>query len=85
MSQESMKLMGMKANLYWLAWIIKFIICMMISVAIMTFIFHIKTTKGAMITYSDPSVTFVFLTLFTLTVIVFCCAMSTFFSHCKLV
>jgi len=78
-----MKLMGMKAYLYWLAWILKFIICMMVSVAIMTLLFHVKTENGSMVTYTNPSITFVFLTLFTMTVIVFCCAMSTFFSHCK--
>jgi len=79
--QESMKLMGMKGWLHWSSWYFKFSIFMLISVIIMTFFFHIRLgDKGAVITNTDPTVTFVFLLLFSLSVMTFCFAISTFFS-----
>jgi len=75
-----MKLMGMKGWLHWSAWYFKFSMFMLISVAIMTFFFHIKVGDRAVITYTDPSVTFVFLLLYSLALMTFCFLISTFFS-----
>ena len=73
--------MGMKGWLHWSAWYFKFSVFMLISVAIMTLFFHIKVGDDrAIITYTDPSVTFVFLLLFSLSVMTFCFTISTFFS-----
>jgi hypothetical protein len=79
-TQESMKLMGMKAWLHWLAWFVKFSVFMIISVAFMTLFFHIKVNGRAVITKTDPSITFVFLLLYSLSIVTFCFAISTFFS-----
>ena len=95
--QESMKLMGMKGWLHWASWYFKFSVFMLLSVAIMTVFFHIKVGDDesggvrAVITYSDPTVTFVFLLLYALSVVTCSFAISTFFSkglmksngHCR--
>jgi len=79
--QEYMKLMGMKGWLHWGAWYFKFSIFMLISVALMTLFFHAKVKDdSAVITYTDPTITFLFLLLFALSVMTFCFAISTFFS-----
>ena len=76
-----MKLMGMKGWLHWASWYFKFTVFMLISVAIMTFFFHVKVDgKRGVITYGDPSVTAVFLLLYALSVMAFCFAISAFFS-----
>jgi len=76
-----MKLMGMKGWLHWAAWYFKFSIFMLISVIIMTLFFHLKIKDGSgIITYGDPTITLVFLLLFSLSVMTFCFAISTFFS-----
>jgi ATP-binding cassette subfamily A (ABC1) protein 3 len=79
-----MKLMGMKVWLHWLAWFIKCAIMMIVSVGFMTFFFHIKVDGRAIITYTHPSVTFVFLLLYSLSIITFSFAVSTFFSKGQL-
>jgi len=81
MHQESMKLMGMKAWTYWISWYFKYTIFMIITALIMTLIFHVEVLgKPAVYEYGDPSVTFVFLLLYTISVMTFCFAISTFFS-----
>ena len=78
--KESMRLMGLKTWINWSAWLFKFGVFMLVSVAIMTLLFHIKTSNGAVINYTDPSVTFVFLFLYVISIIMFCFAISSFFS-----
>jgi len=76
-----MKLMGMKGWLHWSASYFHYSTLMLIAVALVTMIFHIKVGGGrAIINYTDPSVTFVFLLLFSLSVVAFCFAISAFFS-----
>ena len=76
-----MKMMGMKGWLHWASWYFKFSVFMLISVVIMTLFYHIKVKdEQGVITYGDPSITFVFLLLYTLAVMTFCFAVSTFFS-----
>ena len=77
-----MKLMGMKGWLDWSAWYFKFFVFMLISVAIMTMLFHVKVAGDrAVMNYTDPSVTFVFLLLFSLSVMTLCFVVSTLFSE----
>jgi len=92
-----MKLMGMKGWLHWASWYLKFSVFLLLSVAIITVFFHIKFgdeqsgDERAIITYSDPTVTFVFLLLYALSVMTCSFAISTFFSkgwiringHCR--
>ena len=75
-----MKLMGMKVWIHWLAWFVKCAIFMLISIAFMTFFYHVKVKDRAIITYTHWSITFVFLLLYSLSIITFCFAVSTFFS-----
>jgi len=76
-----MKLMGMKGWLHWSVWYVTFSVFMLISVALMTLIFHIKVGHPAVIIYTDPSVTFAFLLLFSLSVLSLSFVISTFFSN----
>ena len=81
-----MKLMGMKGWLYWASWYFNFSVFMLLSVAIMTVFFHVKIgdeqsgSERAVFTYSDPTVTFVFLLLYALSIMTFSFAVSAFFS-----
>ena len=81
-----MKLMGMKGWLHWASWYFKFSVFMLLSVAIMTVFFHVKIGdeqsggERAVFTYSDPTVTFVFLLLYALSIMTFSFAVSAFFS-----
>jgi len=75
-----MKLMGMKGWLHWAAWYFRFSVFMVISVAILTLFFHIEVDSDrTIIRYTDPTVIFVFLLLYALSVMTFCFAISTFF------
>lgn len=74
-----MKMMGLKNWLHWCAWFVKYLIFAFIATFIMTLFLHLNVgSKGAIINYSDPTVTFVFLFLYAITTIFFCFAISTF-------
>ena len=74
-------MMGMKGWLYWAAWYFHFAVFMIISVCIITLLFHVKIPgKMAVLSYGDPTVTFVFLLLFSISLMTFAFAISTFFS-----
>ena len=76
-----MRLMGMKGWLDWSAWYFKFSVFMLISVAVVTILCHVRVAGDrAVMNYTDPSVTFVFLLLFSLSVMTLCFAVSTFCS-----
>jgi hypothetical protein len=53
---------------------------MTLSCALMTLFLHVKTKHGAVINYTAPTVTFVFLLLYAIATVMFCFAASTFFS-----
>jgi len=79
--QESMKMMGMKGWVQWASWYFKFSVFMLIATAILTFVFHINVGGGRVIlTYSDPSVTFVFVLLYSLSLMTLCFVITTLFS-----
>lgn len=76
-------MMGLKSWVNWFAWFIKYLIFTFITVLIMTLFFHINVGTGAVLNNSDPSLTFVFLMLYCIATILFCFAVSTFFSKGK--
>ena len=78
--QEYMKLLGLSNLINWFAWLFKYAILMLISVSFMTILFHVKPGGAAVISYTHPSITFVFLFLYTLSIISFCFAITTFFN-----
>jgi len=76
-----MKMMGMKGWVQWASWYFKFSVFMLIATAILTFVFHINVGGGRVIlTYSDPSVTFVFVLLYSLSLMTLCFVITTLFS-----
>lgn len=78
--KEYMKLLGLSNSINWFAWLFKYAILMLISVSFMTILFHVKPGGAAVISYTHPSITFVFLFLYTLSIISFCFAITTFFN-----
>ncbi len=78
-----MKMMGLSGWLHWLAWFIKYGSFQVVAISFMTLFLHIPTPEGAVINYTDPSVTFVFLLIYSWSVVFFCFAVSVFFSKGK--
>ena len=75
--------MGLKVWVSWLAWFVKYLIMMLAIVLILTLLFSLNIGEGAVIRYTQVSVTFMFFFLYALTVIMFCFMVSTFFSKGK--
>lgn len=78
--KESMRLMGLKVWVNWLSWFLNHLVMMMISVMLMTFFFHLRTKQGSVFRLTDPSITFVFILLFAVSVIMFAFLMSSIFA-----
>lgn len=78
-----MKMMGLSNWLHWAAWFVKYLVFIMVTIAIITLFVCIHTDHGAVIGKSDPSVVFVFLLLYSISTISFCFAVSVFFSRGK--
>jgi hypothetical protein len=73
-----MKLMGMSAAAHWTSWFLLFFIYLIIASAIYTFFLSIKIGgKKSVLVYSDPSLTFVFLIIYSLSIICYCFCIST--------
>ena len=79
-----MKMMGLSPSLSWIAWFIKYLGFMLVSVTFMTILMTIDFGNGAIMTLSEPSVIFVFLLVYTISTIMFAFMISTLFSTCKL-
>ena len=75
--------MGLRIWVNWLAWFVKYLMLLLISVALMTFFFCVDFGGGAIINHSDPSIIVVFLLLYAISTIMFCFMLSTFFSKGK--
>uniref|UniRef100_A0A670ZUW7 P-type phospholipid transporter n=1 Tax=Pseudonaja textilis TaxID=8673 RepID=A0A670ZUW7_PSETE len=78
--KETMKIMGLKNGILWLSWFISSLIPILISAGLLTCILK----KGNLFPYSDPSVIFVFLSLFGVVTISQCFLISTFFSRANI-
>src|SRR6218665_1006839 len=82
--QELMKMMGMRSWLYWASWFVKYLMFMLTAVITMTILFHAPiSTNGAVIVKTSPIITFVFLLLYTLTIIAFCFILTTLINKGK--
>ncbi|XP_052061510.1 phospholipid-transporting ATPase ABCA3-like [Mytilus californianus] len=79
--KESMKLMGMHVSMYWLSWFIFSLIYMLLACIFFTIFFSIKLKGVAVFTNSQPSIVFVFLLSYGLSLIAFSFMVSTFFQR----
>lgn len=69
--------MGLTNAVHWLAWFITSIIMMMVTTVILVFVLKF----GYILRYSDPFLVFIFLSVFTISTIMFCFLVSVFFSR----
>ncbi|XP_056143491.1 phospholipid-transporting ATPase ABCA3 isoform X2 [Lampris incognitus] len=80
--KEYMRMMGLSNWLHWSAWFLMFFLFLSISVVFVTLLFCIQVSpKGAVLTYSDPTLVFVFLLVFVVATINFSFMISAFFSR----
>ncbi|KAM3864274.1 phospholipid-transporting ATPase ABCA3 [Diretmus argenteus] len=80
--KEYMRMMGLSNWLHWSAWFLMFFLFLSISVFFVTVLICIKVSpNGAVLTYSDPTLVFVFLLVFTVATINFSFMISAFFSR----
>ncbi|XP_072043597.1 phospholipid-transporting ATPase ABCA3-like [Amphiura filiformis] len=79
--KESMKMMGLNNWLHWVAWFLKYLLFLFISVFLMTLFYSVPVgDKGAVINNSDPTCIFVFFFMFSISTIALCFMLSAFFS-----
>uniref|UniRef100_A0A336MK43 CSON001010 protein n=1 Tax=Culicoides sonorensis TaxID=179676 RepID=A0A336MK43_CULSO len=81
--KEAMKIMGLSNWLHWTAWFIKCLIFFLVTISLMTVILKLEFKAGkeiSVFTYSDWSVLWVYLLVYSVASICFCFAMSVFFS-----
>uniref|UniRef100_A0A4W5MXT9 ATP binding cassette subfamily A member 3 n=1 Tax=Hucho hucho TaxID=62062 RepID=A0A4W5MXT9_9TELE len=80
--KEYMRMMGLSNWLHWTAWFLMFFLFLSISMFFVTLLFCIKVSpNGAVLTYSDPTLVFVFLLVFAVATINFSFMISAFFSR----
>uniref|UniRef100_A0AAQ6AQX1 ABC transporter domain-containing protein n=1 Tax=Amphiprion ocellaris TaxID=80972 RepID=A0AAQ6AQX1_AMPOC len=80
--KEYMRMMGLSNWLHWSAWFLMFFLFLSISVFFVTLLLCIRVSpNGAVLTYSDPTLVFVFLLVFTVATINFSFMISAFFSR----
>ncbi|KAI1884433.1 hypothetical protein AGOR_G00226350 [Albula goreensis] len=80
--KEYMRMMGLSNWLHWSAWFLMFFLFLSISILFVTLLFCIKVSpNGAVLTYSDPTLVFVFLLTFAVSTINFSFMISAFFSR----
>ncbi|CAG5897799.1 unnamed protein product, partial [Menidia menidia] len=80
--KEYMRMMGLSNWLHWSAWFLMFFLFLSISVFFVTLLLCIQVSpNGAVLTYSDPTLVFFFLLLFTVATINFSFMISAFFSR----
>ncbi|KAG8455080.1 hypothetical protein GDO86_001341 [Hymenochirus boettgeri] len=78
--KETMRIMGLDNGILWLSWFISSLIPLLMSAALLVLI--LKT--GNLLPYSDPSVVFIFLSVFAVVTISQCFLISTIFSRANL-
>ncbi|NXR15534.1 ABCA3 protein, partial [Semnornis frantzii] len=80
--KEYMHMMGLSNWLHWSAWFLMFFLFLLVSVFFVTLLFCVKVSEqGAVLTNSDPTLVFTFLTIFSISSISFNFMVSTFFSR----
>lgn len=79
--KEAMKIMGLSDRLHWFAWFAKSIIFLIITITIIALLLKWPIKDGvAVFTNSAFSVIWCFLLLYSVTLIMFCFMLSSFFS-----
>ncbi|XP_077172968.1 phospholipid-transporting ATPase ABCA3 [Paroedura picta] len=79
--KEYMRMMGLSSWLHWSCWFLMFFLFLLVSIFFVTVLFCIKVShQGAVLTNSDPTLVFAFLTVFSISTISFSFMVSTFFS-----
>jgi ATP-binding cassette, subfamily A (ABC1), member 3 len=79
--KESMKMMGLKNWLHWLAWFIKSFLWLALSVGLLSILITIKVKDGVgIMNKSDGLLIYLFFITYTISSIAFCFMLSTFFS-----
>ena len=79
--QEAMRLMGLSSWLHWLAWFVKYLIFITITISLMVGCYSANIgSHGKVLGHTDPSIVFVFLLLYAIATINFSFAVSTLFS-----
>ena len=83
--QELMKMMGLPSWMHWICWFINCIGVSTISIIIMVLLVSLefKAGTGAVLDYSNPFLTFLFLFLYASSLICFLFIISTFFDRRK--
>ncbi|XP_072225725.1 phospholipid-transporting ATPase ABCA3 [Leuresthes tenuis] len=80
--KEYMRMMGLSNWLHWSAWFLMFFLFLSISVFFVTLLLCIQVSpNGAVLSYSDPTLVFFFLLIFTVATINFSFMISAFFSR----
>ncbi|XP_061455423.1 phospholipid-transporting ATPase ABCA3 [Rhineura floridana] len=80
--KEYMRMMGLSNWLHWSAWFLMFFLFVLVSNFFVTVLFCVKVSEqGAVLTNSDPTLVFTFLTAFSISSITFSFMVSTFFSR----
>ena len=83
--KETMKIMGLPSWLHWLAWFVKTLLLLTLSISLITFLLCANITKKLSIfEYSDWSVIWLFLFVYSIATICFCFMMSVFFSKANI-
>uniref|UniRef100_A0AAR2JFK1 ABC transporter domain-containing protein n=1 Tax=Pygocentrus nattereri TaxID=42514 RepID=A0AAR2JFK1_PYGNA len=78
--KETIRIMGLKGNTYWLSWLISSFLPLSVSALLLTLILK----YGKVLKYSDPTVIFVFLMVFCMATVMQCFFISVFFSRANL-
>uniref|UniRef100_A0A4W4H5D2 ABC transporter domain-containing protein n=1 Tax=Electrophorus electricus TaxID=8005 RepID=A0A4W4H5D2_ELEEL len=80
--KEYMRMMGLSNWLHWSAWFLMFFLFLSISIFFVTLLFCVRVSpNGAVLTYSDPTLVFIFLLVFAMATISFSFMISSFFSR----
>uniref|UniRef100_A0AAX7VQB9 ABC transporter domain-containing protein n=1 Tax=Astatotilapia calliptera TaxID=8154 RepID=A0AAX7VQB9_ASTCA len=78
--KETMRIMGLRSDIYWLSWAVSSVLLLAVSSLLLTLILK----YGKILQYSDPSVIFVFFLVFCVATISQCFFISVFFSKANL-
>ena len=78
-------MMGLSGWLHWTAWFCKYLLYLLITMAIATILCTVKfNSNGRVLNKSDPSLIFVILLLYSISSIMFCFCVSVFFSKANI-
>ncbi|KAK2120096.1 Phospholipid-transporting ATPase abca1 [Saguinus oedipus] len=78
--KETMRIMGLDNGILWFSWFISSLVPLLVSAGLLVVILKL----GNLLPYSDPSVVFVFLSVFAVVTILQCFLISTLFSRANL-